>query len=250
MQWVRQLLVSIHTHTHTHLIQRRQNLHCRDWRNHVPWRYGQPPLALHWSGLPRCWCRPLQRQSSISALLSGGQVLSISAAGPPWHPWKGGHLTRQSIGPSVPAVPHSSKVKQQPGDERTKPAIKLKHGLHNWAILWPTADTTENNKAKNHSKNKQHTHRPHMPDSLFIPAVNEGRKNIFLNVQSLNHEWKQTAILPKWNYVSIFPLISRPEMVMHDNDIPQACCYNTGQALSKPVQSYWQQGVKGKDEEE
>lgn len=39
-------------------------------------------------------------------------------------------------------------------------------------------------------------------------------------------------------------------MVMHDNDIPQACCYNTGQALNKPVQSYWRQGVKGKDEEE
>lgn len=99
-----------------------KDLQCHGWWSHVSWRCGQPPPGLQWSGLPKCWCRPVQHHS-VSALLSGGQGgLPISAAGPPGHPWKGGSLPVRLT--ASQAVPHSSKVEQWPGDERTETAIK------------------------------------------------------------------------------------------------------------------------------
>lgn len=100
---------------HIHTVYCEVNLHCQGWENRALWRCGQPPLALRWSGQPRCWCRPLQHQSA-SVRLWGGQGLSISAAGPLWHPWKGEDFTGQSIRSSVTASqaePGSSTLQQQ-----------------------------------------------------------------------------------------------------------------------------------------
>lgn len=91
-------------------------------------------------------------------------------------------MTGQYIGPSVTAfqaVPYSSKVEQWPGDERTEPAIKLKHGLHNWVILWlelPTADTIQNDKAKTAAKINSTPTDLIMHDILLNSTVNAREK--------------------------------------------------------------------------
>lgn len=112
----------------------RCDLRCRDWWIRVPWQCGQLPEVHRRSGLPTCWHRP-QQHRPVSASLSGGQELSISAAGPPWYPWKGGHLTGQSVRSSVTAfqaAPHSVKVEQWPEDGERVSYHHLK-----WVIVWP-----------------------------------------------------------------------------------------------------------------
>lgn len=99
---------------------RRVDLHCRGWRIRAPWQCGQPPRARRWSGPPTRCCRPQRRRPAL-AELSGGQELSISAGGPPWHPWKGGHSTGQGVRSSVnasQAAPHSVGAEERPGDEQ------------------------------------------------------------------------------------------------------------------------------------
>lgn len=135
----RNLIFSVHVSSFTgrafSCIPRcRWDLRCRGWWSRVPWQCGQLPQVRCRSGLPTCWCRP-QQHWPASASLSGGQELSISAAGPPWYPWKGGHLTGQSVRSSVTAfqaAPHSVKVEQWPEDEE-----RVSYHHLNWVIVWP-----------------------------------------------------------------------------------------------------------------
>lgn len=111
----------------------RCDLRCRGWWIRAPWQCGQLLQDRRWSGLPTCWRRPQQHRPA-SASLPGGQEVSINAAGPPWYPWKGGHLTGQSVRSSTAfqAAPHSVKVEQWPGDEE-----RVSYHHLNWVIVCP-----------------------------------------------------------------------------------------------------------------